>query len=65
MSQDDTTPHDENPAVEQPSPSPTGATVSSDVLSALPMPDPDHPVDKSDVIGEAGRWLAGGRDASS
>lgn len=59
MSQDDTTPHDENPAVEQPSPSPTGATVSSDVLSALPMPDPDHPVDKSDVIGEAGRWLAG------
>lgn len=28
-------------------------------LEALPSYDPDNPVDKADVIGEAGRWLAG------
>lgn len=28
-------------------------------LEALPSYDPDNPVDRADVMGEAGRWLAG------
>ncbi|MDF1489214.1 AI-2E family transporter [Tessaracoccus caeni] len=71
MSQDDTAPSGD---ISKPEAAETTATaaatatqevplrdpaVDPDVLDALPMPDPDHPVDKSDVIGEAGRWLAG------
>jgi len=40
-------------------PPPPAAQAGGVVLEALPRPDADHPVDKSDVIGEAGRWLAG------
>ncbi|MDF1489213.1 AI-2E family transporter [Tessaracoccus caeni] len=52
------TPH-ENP-VEGPSQAarPAGFSLSDEELAALPLPDPEHPVDKSDVIGEAWRWGA-------
>ncbi|MDO5501197.1 MAG: AI-2E family transporter [Propionibacteriaceae bacterium] len=30
-----------------------------DTLVALPSPNPEDPVDRADVIGEGGRWLAG------
>ncbi|HMR49868.1 MAG TPA: AI-2E family transporter [Arachnia sp.] len=53
MSQDDVDPND----IPQPPLTP-GAPATAVALEALPQPDPDHPVDKSDVIGEAGRWLA-------
>ncbi|MEZ5084880.1 MAG: AI-2E family transporter [Tessaracoccus sp.] len=35
-----------------------GSSLSMEGLAALPMHDPQHPVDKSDVIGEAWRWAA-------
>lgn len=35
-----------------------GFGLTSDARGALPAPDPEHPVDKADVIGEAGKWLA-------
>ena len=57
MSQDDVAPGE---ARETPPPAPTSPELAAAgaVLEALPQPDPDHPVDKSHVIGEAGRWLA-------
>lgn len=37
----------------------THQVVNGPARNALPAPDPDEPVDRADVIGEAGRWLAG------
>ncbi len=61
MGQDEANVDDQSTADEQLTQSVAGppeSGLTEEALEALPLPDPDHPVDKADVIGEAGKWLA-------